>query len=195
MAAVCVRKSSLLLYNLPVLRHSRTLSSGCVLLGKVVRDPGVSLLEKQWQREFYQKEKGKIYDKKPFRLTLQPGKQYLWCACGHSKTQPFCDGTHLMPQLRIRVKPILFRVCQETDVWMLRWNSFSISSNTTGLHLNTNYLFHHSSYHHRQYNNLGRTPKSVPTTNGLDPRLGIAAHHVVAVPLQAQPLTDRTSVC
>jgi len=25
---------------------------------------------------------------------LEPG-DYLWCACGKSKTQPFCDGTHL----------------------------------------------------------------------------------------------------
>lgn len=38
--------------------------------------------------------KGKIYDKKPFRITLQAGKRYSWCTCGHSKSQPFCDGWH-----------------------------------------------------------------------------------------------------
>jgi CDGSH-type Zn-finger protein len=27
-------------------------------------------------------------------IELEPGKNYFWCACGHSKTQPFCDGTH-----------------------------------------------------------------------------------------------------
>ncbi|KAK4302222.1 hypothetical protein Pmani_025672 [Petrolisthes manimaculis] len=120
MAALTMKTSTSLLYNnyLLLLRHSRTLYSSGVTLGKAVKAPGVSLLEKEWQREFYQKEKGKIYDKKPFKLTLQPGKPYLWCACGHSKSQPLCDGTHLMAQLRIRVKPIMFRVSEETDVWL-----------------------------------------------------------------------------
>lgn len=31
--------------------------------------------------------------KEPAVLTLEPGT-YFWCACGLSKTQPFCDGTH-----------------------------------------------------------------------------------------------------
>ena|SRR3989338_4959899 len=30
----------------------------------------------------------------PFRSSLTPGKQYSWCSCGRSKTQPFCDGAH-----------------------------------------------------------------------------------------------------
>jgi len=29
----------------------------------------------------------------PTRMTLEPGN-YLWCSCGFSKTQPFCDGSH-----------------------------------------------------------------------------------------------------
>ena len=29
----------------------------------------------------------------PFTLTMQPGR-YLWCSCGESKKQPFCDGNH-----------------------------------------------------------------------------------------------------
>ncbi|KAL6110661.1 CDGSH iron-sulfur domain-containing protein 3, mitochondrial-like [Pungitius pungitius] len=31
----------------------------------------------------------------PYRVKLSAGKRYAWCACGHSKKQPFCDGTHL----------------------------------------------------------------------------------------------------
>lgn len=31
--------------------------------------------------------KGKIYDKKPFRIDVVAGKTYHWCSCGHSKTQ------------------------------------------------------------------------------------------------------------
>jgi CDGSH iron-sulfur domain-containing protein 3 len=31
--------------------------------------------------------------KSPQMVTLEPGK-YFWCACGQSKNQPFCDGSH-----------------------------------------------------------------------------------------------------
>jgi CDGSH-type Zn-finger protein len=25
---------------------------------------------------------------------VEAGKSYWWCACGRSKSQPFCDGSH-----------------------------------------------------------------------------------------------------
>lgn len=31
--------------------------------------------------------------KAPYPLDLAPG-EYWWCACGLSKKQPFCDGSH-----------------------------------------------------------------------------------------------------
>jgi CDGSH-type Zn-finger protein len=31
--------------------------------------------------------------KRPYVLELAPG-EYWWCACGQSKNQPFCDGSH-----------------------------------------------------------------------------------------------------
>ncbi len=34
-----------------------------------------------------------IARKFPYVQEMQPGS-YYWCACGHSKTQPFCDGSH-----------------------------------------------------------------------------------------------------
>jgi len=55
-----------------------------------------------------QSEKGKIYDKKPFKFLCQKGKSYMWCSCGHSKTQPFCDGTHKSPFLKIKLRPVRF---------------------------------------------------------------------------------------
>ncbi|MCF8357964.1 MAG: CDGSH iron-sulfur domain-containing protein [Prolixibacteraceae bacterium] len=38
-------------------------------------------------------EKPRIAEKAPAAVELKPGK-YFWCACGHSKNQPFCDGSH-----------------------------------------------------------------------------------------------------
>ena len=35
-----------------------------------------------------------IAQKNPCRVQLQAGSEYWWCACGRSKTQPFCDGSH-----------------------------------------------------------------------------------------------------
>lgn len=35
-----------------------------------------------------------IAQKSPYAVELEAGKKYFWCACGLSKNQPFCDGSH-----------------------------------------------------------------------------------------------------
>ncbi|WP_374375413.1 CDGSH iron-sulfur domain-containing protein [Dongia sp.] len=35
-----------------------------------------------------------IAQKSPFKVAVEAGKTYFWCACGRSKKQPFCDGSH-----------------------------------------------------------------------------------------------------
>ena len=30
----------------------------------------------------------------PYAVEVEKGKTYYWCACGRSKNQPFCDGSH-----------------------------------------------------------------------------------------------------
>ena len=35
-----------------------------------------------------------IAAKTPFAVAEEKGKDYWWCACGRSKSQPFCDGSH-----------------------------------------------------------------------------------------------------
>jgi CDGSH-type Zn-finger protein len=30
----------------------------------------------------------------PMFTEVEQGKSYFWCACGLSKAQPFCDGSH-----------------------------------------------------------------------------------------------------
>jgi sterol desaturase/sphingolipid hydroxylase (fatty acid hydroxylase superfamily)/CDGSH-type Zn-finger protein len=52
----------------------------------------------------------------PISVHLEVGEKYLWCQCGKSKTQPFCDGSHH----GTKFKPLLFeakrtgnaRICQ-----------------------------------------------------------------------------------
>ena len=36
----------------------------------------------------------KIAQKAPYPVEVVAGQSYYWCACGQSKKQPFCDGSH-----------------------------------------------------------------------------------------------------
>ena len=35
-----------------------------------------------------------IGGRKPIAINVTAGESYWWCACGRSKKQPFCDGSH-----------------------------------------------------------------------------------------------------
>ena len=35
-----------------------------------------------------------VAQKSPYAVDVEAGKSYWWCACGKSKSQPFCDGSH-----------------------------------------------------------------------------------------------------
>ncbi|XP_076585105.1 uncharacterized protein LOC143319777 [Chaetodon auriga] len=58
----------------------------------------------------------------PYRVKVSAEKRYAWCACGHSKKQPFCDGAHKMkaPSISpLRFTPdknrtVLLCACKET---------------------------------------------------------------------------------
>ena len=39
-------------------------------------------------------EKPMIADNNPVKTSLEAGKEYFYCTCGCSETQPFCDGSH-----------------------------------------------------------------------------------------------------
>ena len=42
-------------------------------------------------------EKPTISQKEPYKVQVEKGKTYSWCACGLSQKQPFCDGSHSKP--------------------------------------------------------------------------------------------------
>ena len=49
---------------------------------------------------------------KPYLVSLEKGKRYAWCACGHSQRQPFCDGSHD----KTDIKPIVFAAEKTEDL-------------------------------------------------------------------------------
>jgi len=50
----------------------------------------------------------------PKEVTLEQGKTYAWCACGLSKNQPFCDGSHKTTGFR----PHIFKAEKNGPQWM-----------------------------------------------------------------------------
>uniref|UniRef100_A0A8D0HQR1 Iron-binding zinc finger CDGSH type domain-containing protein n=1 Tax=Sphenodon punctatus TaxID=8508 RepID=A0A8D0HQR1_SPHPU len=57
-----------------------------------------------------------IAAKYPFQVDLEAGKRYAWCACGHSKKQPFCDGSHKTAAPDI--SPVRFKLDEPKSVWL-----------------------------------------------------------------------------
>jgi CDGSH-type Zn-finger protein len=51
--------------------------------------------------------------KAPYALELTPG-DYWWCACGQSKKQPFCDGSHKGTAFT----PVKFTVAEAEKKWL-----------------------------------------------------------------------------
>lgn len=56
----------------------------------------------------------------PIGVDVEAGKTYFWCACGQSKSQPFCDGSHKgsifspMKWAAPETKKVFFCACKQT---------------------------------------------------------------------------------
>lgn len=50
----------------------------------------------------------------PYALAVEAGRQYWWCACGLSRSQPLCDGSHRGSG----VTPVAFTAGEDGDVWL-----------------------------------------------------------------------------
>lgn len=77
---------------------------------------------------------GHIYSNIPFKYTCKAGRVYMWCACGWSKNQPFCDGTHHDPRWRIKIKPIRFECNETRDYWFCQCKQTSTRPFCDGTH-------------------------------------------------------------
>ncbi|VAW61646.1 Glutamate synthase [NADPH] large chain [hydrothermal vent metagenome] len=55
-----------------------------------------------------------IADNKPVQVMLTGGEEYYFCACGRSKSQPFCDGSHAGTDF----KPQAFTAEQDGDAYL-----------------------------------------------------------------------------
>jgi methylamine---glutamate N-methyltransferase subunit C len=55
-----------------------------------------------------------IARKSPYPVQVTAGKNYFWCACGRSKNQPFCDGSHK----GIGITPVKFTPDEDAEVYL-----------------------------------------------------------------------------
>lgn len=49
----------------------------------------------------------------PIQVMVESGKTYWWCACGRSKSQPFCDGSHKGTPFT----PVKYRATETGSKW------------------------------------------------------------------------------
>lgn len=56
-----------------------------------------------------------IAEKSPIKVAPEPGTHF-WCACGASKNQPYCDGSHKGSGF----SPVAFKIVEKKEIWLCR---------------------------------------------------------------------------
>lgn len=57
---------------------------------------------------------GRTARNSPYPLVADAGREYWWCACGRSKSQPLCDGSHRGSG----ITPVQFKLDESKEVWL-----------------------------------------------------------------------------
>uniref|UniRef100_A0A0N4ZN80 CDGSH iron-sulfur domain-containing protein 3, mitochondrial n=1 Tax=Parastrongyloides trichosuri TaxID=131310 RepID=A0A0N4ZN80_PARTI len=83
--------------------------------------------------------KGVQAEKKFAKVNLEAGKTYSWCACGLSKTQPFCDGTHKNEGFTLN-RPVRFEVEKSGEYFLCNCKQTEKRPICDGTHKNIKFV-------------------------------------------------------
>ena len=75
-------------------------------------------------------EKGAIAGTQPIGIDVEAGREYWWCACGKSKSQPFCDGSHKGSAF----SPVQWTAPESTRAWFCVCKQTSTQPLCNGTH-------------------------------------------------------------
>jgi CDGSH-type Zn-finger protein len=68
--------------------------------------------------------------KAPYGVDVQAGRAYLWCACGRSKKQPFCDASHAGSG----IQPVAYKATHDKKLWFCGCKATSTKPFCDGTH-------------------------------------------------------------
>ncbi len=68
----------------------------------------------------------------PYAVEVEAGKEYYWCTCGKSATQPFCDGAHQ----GMEFQPVAFTAEKSETVYLCGCGKTESSPFCDGAHSN-----------------------------------------------------------
>jgi len=69
----------------------------------------------------------------PIAVEVEAGTSYFWCACGLSKKQPFCDGSHKDTDIR----PVVFKAEESKKVFFCGCKATAAQPLCDGSHKST----------------------------------------------------------
>ena len=79
-------------------------------------------------------EKTNIPQKGPYKVKVEKDKIYFWCACGVSKKQPFCDGSH---RKEGKFKSLKYHAAESKEVFFCGCKTTSLQPLCDGSHSKT----------------------------------------------------------